>query len=668
MIEYKSQIDTLRRTAAKAWRSKHDVRLSELVEAHVRLSPTWEANRGKYDLTQNPFWRDILDAMTDPEVRQISICKSTRVGGTLLLIAAMLGISEVAPGPAMVVTPDEPSCIELRDRIYDTARESARFRHRVPPQKFWNTRSIDLLSMRCYMAWAGSAQRLRGRTCQRVFRSEIDVYPRAVRGGGDPLKASAERVKRSFYSLVYSESSPDGDNSAIYKLWSQGNQMRWYCPCPHCGKYQELRFFTYKAGERAGCGGIGGYRRSDSDATDAFLPLSDAMANAHYICINGCRIDNDHKVPMVSQGVWVPKGCDVTSDGIVTGTPERSRRHISAHLWSIHVPTLTFASIVEGYINHYNENMLREFWQNWLGLRYRTGRRVLPYEELGRRFAGTHSRGQVPSECWFLTAGVDVQLHGVYYVVWAWADASRMFLVDWGYIKRFAGGDDESFEDVTDLSHGEIATDIDQIHRAVLNRKFRTVDNSPNPIGLTDIAVKLCCIDSNYRKNAVHRYLYQRRSERLRAVRGDHGVKPKDRFRQGTVDKSRDGETYEQERKYWAVASAHYKEDIFSRYQFAEIPVAGPAIVWPKEILAEGNHFLRQMANDRPTEATLPDGSSKVVWTMDNNKLGRDYFHATAYAFAAAEMILQELKLTWDSAQWATADAPVKQQESVAAR
>ena len=295
------QIPKMLREAAKAWKPKKAIRLSEWVHENVRLSPIWEATTGRYDVEQNPFWREILDAMIDSEVRQITVQKSTQIGGTLTLIAAIWGLSELDPSPAMVVGPDELYTIELRDRIYANGEASPALRSLVPRKKDRNTRYIDLGRSRAYLAWAGSAQRLRGRACKRVFRSEIDVYPDVTPKGGDPIKASAERVKRFPDSLIYDESSPDGDHSRVHQMYMHGHQAKWHVPCPHCGTWQELRFFPYKRGKYADCGGVAGYL----DANGEILPLDKACNNAHYVCIKGCRVDQTDKNSMVRSGVWV---------------------------------------------------------------------------------------------------------------------------------------------------------------------------------------------------------------------------------------------------------------------------------------------------------------------------------------------------------------------------
>jgi phage terminase large subunit GpA-like protein len=624
--------------------------LSEHCEKSIRLSPNWEASRGPYDLRENPYWRDILDAMTDPEVKEISVLKSTRVGGTLLLVAACIGLSKLDPGPAMIVTPDEVSCIELRDRIYDTCTESPEHSHRVPSKRLWNTRAIDLLSNAVRMAWAGSAQRLRGRTCRRVFLSEIDVYPPANRGGGDPVRAAQERTKRSYYSLKYYESSPDGEDSAIHKLHAQGNQMVWQCPCPQCGAYQELRFFPHTTGPHKGNGGVVGFK----DEHGNHLSEDEALLSAYYRCINGCRIENHEKNDMVEKGVWVAKGQHVNNEtGELEGTPERSRRHISIHLWTVHVPTISFSEIARGYISHYNTNDLKEFHQNWLGRRWRTGRKVPSWDAIGRRYQSYYARGELPIKTYFVTAGVDVQLHGCYWSVWGWQHACKPTLIDWGYNRRFLSDADELNDDeIEDLTFSNIASDLAQLDTCLVHRRFPVFGNQKSVHGHPEMRLLGIAMDANFRDNSVHRYVQQRKDKRIIAVRGDHHTSSKDRFRKSVVEKASDGHKYEQSRTVWNVATQHFKLEAYDR--FALEPTAVQAFEWPQSMHQRGADFLRQMLNETWVEEVDRKTGKKAKghFKEKNNKLGSHYLDTYVYARVRAEIILAQLNMTWDSNTW----------------
>lgn len=635
------------------------VKLSQYCEQTVQLSAHWEAGRGSYDLKDNPFWADILDAMLDPDVREISIKKGTRVGGTLAGIAANLGLSDLDPAPSMIVTPDEPSGMELRDRLYDTAASSDAYRDRVPNQRLWNSRAIDLRSNIIFLAWAGSAQRLRGRTCRRVFFHEIDVYPPAIRGGGDAIRAGAQRVQRSFYSLLYYESSPDGEASRIHALHRKGNQMTWQCPCPKCGRYQELRFFTFKEGEYKGRGGLAGFK----DEHDNLLSKEEAMEQAHYICLNGCRIDNHQKHPMVQKGKWVPAGCEIDDEtGEVIGTPTHSRRHISCHLWAIHVPSINFSSLAEAYIDHWVENDMKEFWQNWLGLRYRTGRKPPRWDQVGRRLEGYASRGEVSVGTYFLTAGVDVQLHGCYWSVWGWGHMSRCWLIDWGYNRRFMSDTDSMADDeVEDLTYPHIASDLGQLRQAVLARKFAMFGGKNSPFGQPHMKLKGVAIDSKYRKNSVHRFVQQSLDPRILAVQGDDAVNPRDRFRRAKIERTRDGRELDQTREYYGISTTYFKSDIYDR--LALDIKADQSVNFPKDMSTRGQDFLRQLMNEIQVE---DKEKKKLQWKEQNNRIGSHYLDTFVYAYARAEILLATLGLSWDAGSWRNDQEPPEQQQQIA--
>jgi phage terminase large subunit GpA-like protein len=639
-------LDDLRTAGASAWRPKPFTSLADWCEEHIRLSPDWEATPGRYNLAENPFWREVIDAFLDPEVRHITLKKSTQVGGTLLLNAVALGLSELDPAPAMVVGPDELYCYELRDRIYANGEESPATRDRIPPERKRNGRHIDLGTARYYLAWAGSAQRLRGRPCKRVFRSEIDVYPAQTPRGGDPIKATRERVKRFLESTIYDESSPDGDDSRIAELYDAGHRAKWLCKCPHCGTRQELRFFVFRDGERAGRGGIVGYK----DEQGNFLS-PETVQSAHYVCTEGCVIGQDQKSSFVLNGLWVAPGQTVVDD-VVTGVPSRGRRHLSFHIWSIHSPTVTFKDLAVAFLDHRRDGKLREFWQNWLGLRYESRRKLPEWHVLGQKLESNHKRASVPQAAWFLTAGVDVQQDGCYYVVRAWGDQATSWLVEHGYLQRY----DTEEINFASMSPEELNTffrsDIRQIRDAVLNRYFPVVDNQPNPLGQTRLRVRLAHIDSQHRTREVHAFVSSQDERRLQAVRGDHKTKPSDRFRESIIDKpERGGPAYASPRKILNIFTPHYKEGIWQKLDF---PAEAPgSFNFYSGVVQTSADYLRQLVNEHPTEVIdKTSGRKKILWKPRSEQWGNHYWDAEVYSFCAAERILHRLGWSWDAATW----------------
>jgi phage terminase large subunit GpA-like protein len=223
----------------------------------MRLDKSVEAGGGAYDLSRRPWWRPILNSFNDPEVRETTVVAATQVGKTLAMIATILWAAENAPAPGMLVVPDETEALRLRDRIYANAAATIRaggtHNLRVPPERKWNSRYIDLGSMRIYLAWSGSMQRLRGRPCRYVWLSEVAVYNKGHQKGGDPVAAAHQRVKAFYRGFIYQESSPGIHPCRITELEQQASaRYRWVVKCPHCGLFQELRFFARREDNKGG--------------------------------------------------------------------------------------------------------------------------------------------------------------------------------------------------------------------------------------------------------------------------------------------------------------------------------------------------------------------------------------------------------------------------------
>lgn len=635
----------LRAAIVDAWQPREFPPHDEWAERNVRLNPDYEASAGYYDLARRPYWREVLATAADPAVRTINLKCSPQLGKTLSLIVLILSLAVTAPAPALVVLPDKDAAIEFRDRLYANALESPELAHLVPKSAEWNTRHVELGNMRVYLAWSGSRQRMRGRPCKYVFLSEVDVY-RGDKRAGDPVAAADQRVKAFYSSLIFRESSPTGEPSTISDLEDLTDRRRWHVQCPHCNAWQELRFFTFRAGTVAGRGGFGGLQDADGNWVDADL----ARNEAHYICVGGCTISSAQKQPLVLGGRWVPHGQRI-ENGELVGTPTRHRRNVGFHLWAVHSDTVTFGDIAAAYLTARIEGKLPDFWQNWLGLSFTPRAKMPTWQQLGRRLAWHVKRGEVWHEAWFLTAGADVQDDRVYWVVRAWGDACTSWLVDWGVFDREAGDEQDVVKsDLAQLAH-------------VLARKFKIVGgDGVNPLGKQELRVKLLGCDSNFRTLDVHRWIDALgRPARVRAVRGDHKVAPEDKYRMHVVESNtRTGERYEGGLAQWGIFVNHFKQDLAERLAGRR----GLPGSWhvTQDAVVRGKEYLRQVVNEPKRVETDARGRKRVTWSPRASMVGVDYWDCEVYNRALAEMVIDALEINgaragWDARKWPRRDA-----------
>lgn len=626
---------SLRQRLRKSWSAARRPRPDRWCRRSLRLDRATENSTTTLDLTNRPWWRKILAAIVDPAVRSVTVQASTQVGKTLTLIAAILYCAEHDPAPAMVVLPDEQSAIEFRDRIYANAAASLRAgtleNVTVPPRSRWNTRAVDLGSMRVYLAWSQARQRLRGRPCRRVFLSEIDVYEGDKRAG-DPVSQSHQRTKAFWRFLHYHESSPTEHPSPIAGLEQAAEaRYRWHCPCPYCGHKQEVRFFAHEHAERKGRGGVRGYR----DASGELLSTDVARREAYYCC-EACdgRIEQPAKHDFMTRGEWV----EITNRD--TSEPPRS---LGFHLWTAHSETMSWGDIAASYVEASEDGKLRDWWGNTLGLPYRPKSRVAPWHDVGTRLAWSNPRGFVPPEAWFLTAGLDVQgdANGCRYVVRAWAPERTSWLVDWGWIER--GGDDVDAGQV-------VRQDLRRAGELILDSHYPIHGGGAAALGGGSLAVRLLCVDTGHAPKKVHEWMRSlppewtvgEGSERVRAVKGDPRLGSV-RFQRSVVEKNvRTGEEYEGGMALWRLSVWEMYPDFCERL-FA-LPGKDGSWHVTSDALTLGKAYLQQITNlERRIRVHAKTGAKIVEWAPRNHQIPVDFLDAEIYAEFAAEMVVGSL-------------------------
>ncbi|HEY1064752.1 MAG TPA: phage terminase large subunit family protein, partial [Pirellulales bacterium] len=110
---------------AEVWRVEERPSLVDWSERTVRMPAETSAFPGPVDLRNRfPYAVGILEALDKPETQDATIMASSQIGKTITMLLAMLGLGQLSPSPAMLVTPDRPSMIEMRDRAYAMCDES----------------------------------------------------------------------------------------------------------------------------------------------------------------------------------------------------------------------------------------------------------------------------------------------------------------------------------------------------------------------------------------------------------------------------------------------------------------------------------------------------------------------------------------------------------------
>jgi hypothetical protein len=652
-----------RQEMVAAWQPIIEPPVCEWIEGNLRFGRgdrgvQLESRMGPFTFSDSPWWRFPLECAAHRRNSSLAIRAATQIHKTAnLLIAIPLYLAEFRPAPGMIVVPDQMEAKKIRDRIYAVVQESQRFtrfqRVRVPPEHKQNLEEIDLGSMVIHLAWAGSRQRTRGKPCYYVWFTEVDVYRDSDTKAGDPVEAGKQRTKDVFRYKHIFESSPSESPSTITDEESLADdRWRWYITCPYCGAKQEARFFPHRKGEWAGRGGIELTVKAIGGDGASLLSPRQAREHAYYTCINGCKIASDRKQQLMERGDWYPLFWKM-------GDPEPNRvpaKSDGFHMWAIHSANETFGTIAEDYLRHLKRGLKVDFYGNRLAIAYESETRMPGWVELGKRAAWTHARRTVSDQVWFLTAGIDKQgeNNGARYIIRGWAPGRTSWLVDWGWIAR-----DEA-------DTGPILSDLIETERRVLVSDFQIVnrDNEPStgPLGHQKLRVRLSGIDTNHLPMQIHRWMRQLPEEwvdrmngdqlvpgRIRAIRGDHTVRPDVRFRHNLVESNaRTGEKYEGGLHLWGI----YVYPFYSELTDLISGEPGQVGSWyvTSDCLTQGREYLEQVTNFGYSILLDARKGKKGKWGPRNGRIPVDFWDCEIYAMAMAEMVVGDMG--WEAAAW----------------
>jgi len=363
------------------WRPPPRLHLSAWADQKFMLPPG-DANAGRWHTL--PYQREIMDAISDPEIERVTWMKSARVGYTKCFCAAVGYFIEHDPCPIMVVQPTlddarrhskediAPMLAEVPALQGLVAEAKAKDSSNTTLDKLFRGGSLSLIG-------ANSPRGFRRTSRRVVIFDEVDGYPASAGGEGDPIELGIRRTEYYWNRKIIAGSTPTiAGASAIERLFEAGDQRRYYVPCPTCGTFQVLRFPNLKWPDGA-------------------------PELAHLICAeHGCVIEHRAKRAMIEAGEWRAEA---------PGHFTPYNRHASFHLWAgySYSPNATWGQLAAEFVKatHGGPVTLKTFVNTALGETWEDeGEKVEPHVLLARREPYGPA---VPQGICCLVCAVDVQ-------------------------------------------------------------------------------------------------------------------------------------------------------------------------------------------------------------------------------------------------------------------
>jgi len=585
-----ADLDVVVASALRAWRPPPRRTLSEWADELFVLSAETAAEPGRWRTL--PYQRGIMDAITDPEVEQVTLQKSARIGYTLMISAAIGYHMDQDPASILVVQPTvddskgfskETVAPMLRDvpvlariRVQEMDRGPKDSSNTLTHKKFPG----GILSL----TGANSGSGFRRISRRVVILDEVDAYPPSAGNEGDPVRLAMKRSAAFWNRKTIAGSTPlISGHSRIEALYREGDQRRYHVPCPQCG---HMDFLSFKEGERG-----------------HFLKWPDGRPReAHFVCRkNGCVVDHREKRGMVERGEWRAEA--------------PFRGHASFHLWTAYsyAPNATWGDIAEEFVAAKREGVeaLKTFVNTALGETWQERGDAPEWERLYQR-REPYPLGTVPAGVLFLTAGVDVQRDRLVWEVVGWGADKQSWSVDAGIITG-------------DTATAEPWTKLDEL----LGRAW------PGPRD-DEFSIRLLAVDAGFNTQIVYGWARRYPMSRVIACKGVSTAKTLI----GTpspVDVHLNGKRMARGYRVWPVSPDVAKSELYGWLRL-EPPTKESEAPYPPgycHFPEHGEEFFRQLTAEHLVSVTSRKGYRTYEWQVLPNRENH-WLDCRVYARAAA--------------------------------
>jgi len=465
---------TVARAFLAALEPPPQVSVSEWSDRYRVLSSSQSSEPGRWQTAKVPYMREIMDAFSPTHpAQEIVFQKCARIAGTEAGINNVVGAyMHQWPCPIMVAQPSEGDAEEWSkdslDPMIDGTPELRRLVTADSARKKGNT----ILHKRymggvLYAVGASTAKSFRRRTARVALGDEIDGWPGALAGEGDPVKLMANRTKTfTWNKKIGLMSTPTVKDASRIEASFLRSDMRYYhVPCPDCGKLQRLVWSQMHWAEGAG------------------------PESAEYECVEcGVLIPHHRKAWMLAEengARWIPTH------------PERAI--VGYQISALYSPWVTWGQLAREWVEAQGDPLQEQVFVNTaLGETWDVAQGEAWDEDGLMRLVEPLER--LPERAVILTAGTDVQDDRLVVQIDAWArDGER-----WTLERRDLAGDPAQDEVWTELE-------------AVLLQRWTRTDG-------VVLGVRAACIDyGGHHSERVASFCRRNRRRRWWAIVGRGG-------------------------------------------------------------------------------------------------------------------------------------------------
>ena len=219
--------------------------VTEWAEANLTFSSRFTSSPGPFRVRSYPYMAEWLDAFHPASgVRSMALLCGAQVAKSTAIQVGMAYRLVRAPAPALWVLDTQTnaqSFSESRWQIMIDDNEVLRGEIPSNKDKFKN---LDQAFKRMHLWFIGSNSpgNLAGRSISLLCLDEVDKYKTKTKSEAAAVQLAVQRVASFPMHLIVQTSTPTTQEGSIWKAWLEGDQRRYWLPCPHCGEMTLLNW------------------------------------------------------------------------------------------------------------------------------------------------------------------------------------------------------------------------------------------------------------------------------------------------------------------------------------------------------------------------------------------------------------------------------------------
>ena len=219
--------------------------VTEWAEANLSFSSRFTSSPGPFRVRSYPYMREWLDCFHPASgIRSMALLCGAQVAKSTAIQVGMAYRLVRAPAPALWVLDTQTNAQSFSESRWQVMIDDNPVLRAELPRNKDKFKNLDQAFARMHLWFIGSNSpgNLAGRSISLLCLDEVDKYKTKTKSEAAAVQLAIQRVASFPMHLIVQTSTPTTQEGSIWKAWLEGDQRRFWVPCPHCGEMTLLNW------------------------------------------------------------------------------------------------------------------------------------------------------------------------------------------------------------------------------------------------------------------------------------------------------------------------------------------------------------------------------------------------------------------------------------------